>query len=75
MGQFDEITLGELYDLKEQIDEGKPRERVLAAIGCKQGDPIDTLADRYGVVEKTIRNGLDRFEEEPPSRLPTTLLD
>ena len=64
MGRLDEITLEELYELKEQIDEGKPRERVLAAIGRKQGDQLETLADRHGVVEKTIRNWLDRFEEE-----------
>ena len=70
MGRLDEITLEELYELKEQIDEGKPRERVLAAIGRKQGDQLDTLADRHGVVEKTIRNWLDRFEEEPIEQAP-----
>nr|WP_089828050.1 hypothetical protein [Halogranum amylolyticum] len=56
MGRLDEIALVELYELKEQIDEGKPRERVLAAIGRKQGDQLDTLAKRHGIVEKTIRN-------------------
>ncbi|MFC6964779.1 helix-turn-helix domain-containing protein [Halocatena marina] len=65
MGRLDEITLEELYDLKEQIDEGKLREHVLAAIRRKQGDQIDTLAERHGVVEKTIRNWLNRFEETP----------
>ena len=38
MGRLDDITLEDLYDLKDQIDEGKPRERVLAAIGRKKGD-------------------------------------
>ncbi|PGF14446.1 hypothetical protein CP556_20090 [Natrinema sp. CBA1119] len=70
MGRLDDITLEELYDLKEQIDEGKPRDRVLAAIGRKQGDQLDTLADRHGVVEKTIRNWLDQFEEEPIEKAP-----
>ena len=70
MGRLDEITLTELSELKEQIDEGKPRERVLAAIGRKQGDQLDTLAERHGVVEKTIRNWLDRFEEEPIEQAP-----
>ncbi|RQG95027.1 IS630 family transposase, partial [Natrarchaeobius oligotrophus] len=27
MGRLDDITLEELYELKEQINEGKPRER------------------------------------------------
>ena len=70
MGRLDDVTLEELYELKDQIDEGKPRERVLAAIGRKQGDELETLADRHGVVEKTIRNWLDRFEEEPIAQAP-----
>ncbi|MEF8839176.1 MAG: winged helix-turn-helix domain-containing protein [Haloarculaceae archaeon] len=70
MGRLDDITLEELYGLKEQIDEGKPRERVLAAIGRKLGDQLDTIAIRHGVVEKTIRNWLDRFEEEPIEQAP-----
>ena len=70
MSRLDGITHEELYELKEQIDEGKPREHVLAAIGRKQGDHLDTLAERHGVVEKTIRNWLDRFEEEPIEQAP-----
>jgi len=65
MGRLDDITLEKLYELKDQIDEGKPRERVLAAIGRKQGDQLDTLAARHSVVERTIQNWLNRFEEEP----------
>ena len=59
MGRLDDITLEELYELKDQIDEGRPRERVLAAIGRKQGDQLDTLADRHSVVRRTIQNWLD----------------
>ena len=70
MGRLDDITLEELQELKEQTEEGKPRERVLAAIGRKQGDQLDTLADRHGVVEKTIRNWLDRVQEEPIEQAP-----
>ena len=61
MGRLDGITLEELHEIREQTDGGKPRERVPAAIGRKQGDHLDTLAERHGVVEKTIRNWLDRF--------------
>ena len=70
MGRLDEVALEELYEVKEEIDEGKPRERVLAAIGRKQGDHLDTLAERHDVVEKTIRNWLDRLEEEPIEQAP-----
>ena len=65
MGRLDDVSLEELRELREQVDEGKPRERVLAAIGRKQGDKLETLAERHGVVEKTIRNWFDRFAEEP----------
>ena len=70
MGRLNGVALEELYELKEEIDEGKPRERVLAAIGRKQGAQIDPLAERHGVVEKTIRNWLDRFKEEPIEQAP-----
>jgi len=70
MGRLDDITLEELHELREQTEGAVPRERVLAAIGRKQGDKIDTLAERHGVVEKTIRNWLDRFEEEPIEQAP-----
>ena len=65
MSRLDDITLEELHELREQVEGEKPRERVLVAIGRKQGDEIETLAARHGVVEKTIRNWLDRFVREP----------
>ena len=65
MGRFDDITMEELQELREQTEGGVPQERVLAAIGRKQGDQIDTLAERHGVVERTIIYWLDRVEEEP----------
>lgn len=70
MGRLEDITLEELHEVREQTEEVIPRERVLAAIGRKQGDRIDALAERHGVVEKTIRNWLDRFEEEPIEEAP-----
>ena len=70
MGRLDDITLEELHKIKERTDEGKPRERVIAAIGRKQGDEIERLAERHDVVEKTIRNWLDRFAEEPIEQAP-----
>ena len=61
MGRLDDITLEELQQLREQTEGEIPRERVLAAIGRKQGDELKTLAERHGVKEKTIRKWLDRF--------------
>jgi transposase len=70
MGRLDDITLEELHEIREQTDGEKPRERVLAAIGRKQGDTLPRLAERHGVIEKTIRNWLDRFAEEPIEPAP-----
>ena len=55
MGRLDGITLEELHEIREQTEGGKPREHVLAAIGRKQGDHLDTPAEHRGIVEKTIR--------------------
>jgi len=70
MSRLDDITLEELQELREQTEGEVPRERVLAAIGRKQGDTLDQLAERHGVVEKTIRNWLDRFDKEPIEQVP-----
>jgi len=70
MDRFGDITMEELQELREQAEGAVPRERVLAAIGRKQGDQIDTLAERHGVVERTIIYWLDRFEEEPIEQAP-----
>jgi hypothetical protein len=48
MGRLDNITLEELHELREQTEEEIPRERFLAAIGRKQGNEIDRLAERHG---------------------------
>jgi transposase len=70
MGRLDDLTLEELQELRERTEGEIPRERVLAAIGRKQGDELETLAERHGVVEKTIRNWLDRFAREPIEQAP-----
>jgi uncharacterized FAD-dependent dehydrogenase len=61
MGRLDDITLEDLQNQLEQTEGKVPTERVLAAIGRKQGDTLQTLADRHNVWKKTIQNWLDRF--------------
>ena len=64
MGRLDDTTLEELQEVRAQTDGEKPRERVLAAIGRKQGAQIDTLAERHGIVEKTD-SPLTRVDPRP----------
>lgn len=71
MGRLDGLTLKDLHELREKTEGEIPRERVLAAIGRKQGDTLDRLAERHDVSEKTIRNWLDRFAEEPLANAPS----
>ena len=70
MGRLDDISIAELHELRTRTEGEVPRERVLAAIGRKHGDTLDTLAERHNVVEKTIRNWLDRFDREPIEQAP-----
>jgi transposase len=70
MGRLDDITLEELQELREQAEGEIPREQVLAAIDRKQGDELETLAERHGVVEKAVRNWLDWFAREPVEQAP-----
>lgn len=70
MGRLDEIELHELHELLDEIEGKKPTQRVLAAIGRKQGAKLDELAEQHNVAEKTIRNWLDRYTERPLSDVP-----
>lgn len=70
MSRLVNISLEELQDLLKRVEGKTPTQRVLAAIGWKQDATLEELAERHNVVEKTIRNWLDRFEEQPLSEAP-----
>jgi transposase len=70
MGRLDHLTLDDLRELLARTEGNKPTQRVLAAIGRKQGDTLHELAARHDVVEKTIRNWLDRFTNQPLEQAP-----
>lgn len=70
MDRLDHLTLDGLYEKLEEIDERVPAQRVLVAIGHKLGDANKDLAPRHNVSRKTIRNWLDRFEEQPLEKAP-----
>lgn len=55
MGQLNEITLEKLHGFKEQIDEGKPREHVLATTERKQGDQLDATLKHHSTVINMAR--------------------
>lgn len=70
MGRLDGLTMADLHALLDTTEGNVPTQRVLAAIGRKQGETLQTLAHRHDVSEKTVRNWLDRFAEQPLSDAP-----
>jgi len=70
MGRVDHLSLDELHKQLDRTEGNVPTQRVLAAIGRKQGATLDELAARHNVAEKTIRNWLDRFDERPLEAAP-----
>ena len=63
MGRLDHLTLEDLHEQLERTEGNVPTQRVLAAIGRKQGGTLGELVERHNVAQKTIRNWLQRFEE------------
>ncbi len=70
MGRVDHLRLDELHEQLDRTEGNVPTQRVLAAIGRKQGATLEELAERHNVTEKTIRNWLDRFTDRPLEEAP-----
>jgi transposase len=70
MGRLDQYSLNDLHEQLGRTEGNVPTQRVLAAIGRKQGASIKELAERHNVAEKTIRNWLDRFADRPLDEAP-----
>lgn len=70
MDRLDRVSLKELHEQLEQTEGNIPTQRVLAAIGRKQGATLEELGERHNIAEKTVRNWLDRFEEQPLAEAP-----
>lgn len=70
MGRLDQLTLEDLHEQLDRTEGNVPTQRVMAAIGRKQGTSIEELAKRHNVAEKTIRNWLDRFVERALDEAP-----
>lgn len=65
MGHLDEITIEELQQALDEVEQKKPTQRLLAAIAYKNGVTQTELAEWYGVQRRTIYSWLKRLESEP----------
>ena len=61
MNHLDEISVEELQDALDNVDEKKPTQRLLAAIAYKNGVSQTELAEWYDVQRRTIYSWLKRL--------------
>ena len=65
MDKLDGVSLSALQEHLDAAESAKATKRLMVAIAYKDGVPVSTLSDRYGVPESTLYYWLDRFESEP----------
>jgi transposase len=66
MDTLDEISVEELQDALDNVDEKKPIQRLLAAIAYKNGVTQTELAAWYDVQRRTIYSWLKRLDADEP---------
>ena len=66
MDHLDEISIDELHDDLDSVEEKKPTQRIMAAIAYKNGVSQTELADWFNTGRRTIYNWLNRFDTDEP---------
>jgi len=64
MDHLKEISVDELQDVLDNVDEKKPTQRLIAAIAYKNGVTQTELAEWYDVQRRTIYNWLNRLDTD-----------
>jgi len=64
VNHLDEISVEELQDALDNVDEKKPTQRLLAAIAYKNGVTQTELAEWYDVQRRTIYSWLKRLDTD-----------
>ena len=64
MDHLDEISVEELQDALDNVEEKKPTQRLLAAIAYKNGVTQTELAEWYDVQRRTIYSWLKRLDTD-----------
>jgi transposase len=67
MDKLDGISLSSLQDHLDAAESAKATKRLMVAIAYKDGVPVSTLSERYGVPESTLYYWLDRIADKPLS--------
>ena len=66
MDHLDEVSIDELHDALDSVEEKKPTQRLLAAIAYKNGVSQTELAEWFNTGRRTIYNWLKRFDTDEP---------
>jgi transposase len=64
MDHLDEISVGELQDALDNVEENKPTQRLLAAIAYKNGVTQTELAEWHDTGRRTIYSWLKRLDTD-----------
>ncbi|WP_101298431.1 helix-turn-helix domain-containing protein [Halegenticoccus soli] len=65
MSKLADVDDHDLRDALSAVSEAKPAKRLMIALAYKDGVPVSTLSERYGIPRSTLYYWLDRFEAEP----------
>jgi len=65
MDKLDGVTLADLREQLDAAESPKAIKRLMIAIAYKDGVPVSTLSERYGVPESTLYYWLDRIDDKP----------
>ena len=67
MSKLDGVSGDALREELRAVGTAKAAKRLMVALAYKDGVPVATLSERYGVPESTLYYWLDRFASEPVS--------
>lgn len=65
MDHVDDLSMADLHEALDHVEDKTPALRLVAAIAHKNGVSQTELADWFGVERKTIYNWLRRLDREP----------
>jgi transposase len=67
MAKLDGVSRATLRAELETAESAKAAKRLMVALAYKDGVPVSTLSERYGIPESTLYYWLDRLATEPVS--------
>ncbi|USZ69960.1 helix-turn-helix domain-containing protein (plasmid) [Halorussus salilacus] len=67
MDKLDGVSRASLRAELDAVESAKAAKRLMVALAYKDGVPVSTLSERYGIPESTLYYWLDRFAAESVS--------